>query len=111
MIPQGSWGQAWSPPLAPGSSIIRPCPLLQPSLLIPKPPALTPVGQNFMVHSVQESNVSMCQPCARCWDGAAVNQANLGLVGKPPPSDNHRPHHMGPGPSTEGLLSQGFLNE
>lgn len=36
---------------------------------------------------------------------------NLGLVGEEHASDNHRTHHLGTGPSTEGLLSQGFLNE
>lgn len=47
-----------------------------------------------------------------------MNQADLGpalgnlsLVGEEHASDNRRTHHLGTGPGTEGLLSQGFLNE
>lgn len=59
--PTVSRGQACSPPLAPGSSTIRPCPLLQPPLLLtPEPLTLTPVGQNSWL--IQYMN--QISPCA-----------------------------------------------
>ena len=67
--PTGSRGQAWSPPLAAGSSTIRPCPLLQPPLLLtPEPLTLTPVGQNSWF--VQYMN--QISPCASHVLGAGV---------------------------------------
>lgn len=71
-----------------------------------------------MVDSIHESNISMCQPCAKCQGEAAMNQADLGpslgslsLVREEHASDNRRTHHLGTGPGTDGLLSQGFVNE